>query len=203
VLIIRGVGRRQVQEELRAYARLANVKVFFQKKAWCDTTFYRWWLVHVFNKSIRDSGDLRDQLLFLDHYGVHNSAINVELARDLGVVPFFLAKNCTDVAAPVDHHVGCLLKVRMKKFYEKDLEKNYILWRGCGEEGVFSVLGASERRIKIAQWLDAAWSELRVMDVFLWRAFVSTGCLMGMRGENDIKMRSLEEPLLAEFRRFV
>ena len=101
------------------------------------------------------------------------------------------------MAAPIDHHVGCLLKNIMRKFYEADLEQNYALWRGCGDEGVFSVLDAVARKIKMAQWLDAAWGELRVMDLFLWRSFVSTGCLVGLGGEHDIKMRNMMGALRA------
>jgi hypothetical protein len=49
----------------------------------------------------------------------------------------------------------------------------------------------------MAQWLEAAWVDLRKRKGFLWRAFVSTGCLMGLRGENDIKMRNMGEALRA------
>jgi len=195
VIIFKGKGQQQTVEEMQTWAKLNNVVVYYQTTGWCDSTFFRWYLENVFYKYIRESGDLDDQLLFLDNYGAHKTSPSLQLMEELGIVPMFLAKNCTDVSAPVDHHVGALLKYKIKLHYEADLELNYNLWRGCGDEGVFSVLSESARRMKMATWLDVAWVELRGRHSFFVKAFVSTGCLMGLRGENGIKMRDLNEAL--------
>jgi len=198
VIIFRGLGQTQSEDELRAWAKLKNVVVYFQRKAWCDSDFFHWYLLNVFNKDVRESGDHADQLLMLDNLGAHKTKRNRQLMKSLGIVPHFLALNCTDVAAPIDHHVGNLLKRLMKGFYEEDLEKFFHLWRGDGDDDRPSeFLNRIIRRKKMAGWLDLAWSELREKNVFFLKAFVSTGCLIGLNGENGIKMRGLDELLRA------
>ena len=110
VIIFKGKGLTQTDEEMIAWARLNHVLVYYQRRAWCDSSFFEWWILNVFNKYIRESGDLDEQLLMLDNLGAHMTENNMDLMISLGIVPFYLAKNCTDVAAPVDHHVGCYLK---------------------------------------------------------------------------------------------
>ena len=195
VIIFYGLGQKYIKDEILAWAKLKHVVVYFQQKAWCDSTFFHWFLLNVFNKNIRESGELGEQLLFLDNLGSHMTESNIALMKELLIVPLFLALNCTDVAAPIDHHVGCYLKVKVKGWYELDLEQNYDLWRGGVDDveaaNPHEFLNTTTRRIKMAQWLDEAWGELRVMDQFLLSSFVSTGCLMGLNGENEIKMRGL------------
>ena len=135
-----------------------------------------------------------EQLLLLDNL-FHQTECNRAQMKDLGIVPLFLATHCTDVAAPIDHHVGCLLKVKIQALYEKDLEKNYKLWRGSDEGSPSEFLDAVLRRKKMASWLDAAWGELRVLKTFFLKAFISTGCLITLDGVNGIKMRGLNGPL--------
>jgi hypothetical protein len=196
VIIFAGLGRGVCEDEIREWAKLNHVLVFFQKKAWCDSDFFHWYLLNVFNKYIRESGDVEEQLLMLDNLGSHQTERNCAMMKTLGIVPLFLATNCTDVAAPIDHHVGCLLKVKIKARYEEDLEKNYKLWRGSDVDSSPSeFLDAGVRRNKMASWLDEAWCELREMKTFFLKAFLSTGCLITMDGVNGIKMRGLNGPL--------
>ena len=197
VIIFAGLGKDQSEDEIRAWAELNHVLVYFQKKAWCDGAFFQWYLVNVFNKYVRESGDVDEQLLLLDNLGSHQTERNRAQMKDLGIVPLFLATHCTDVAAPIDHHVGCYLKVKIQALYDKDLEKNYKLWRGSDDDdsSPSEFLDASLRRKKMASWLDAAWGELRVRKTFFLKDFISTGCLITLDGVNGIKMRGLNGPL--------
>ena len=196
VIIFRGLGGGISEEELIAWAELNHVLVYFQKKAWCDSDFFHWYLLNVFNKYVREGGELGEQLLMLDNLPAHKTERNRACMRSLGIVPFMLASNCTDVAAPIDHHVGNLLKRKVRAFYEKDLENNFDLWRGSENDSSPSeFLNAGARRKKMAKWLDSAWDELREKKTFFLRAFTSTGCLITLKGENGIKMRGLDAPL--------
>jgi hypothetical protein len=170
---------------------LPNIKVYYQPKAWCDHHFFEWYLINVFNPAIRRTGDLRDQLLCLDNLTAHDRQTSIDLMAELGIYPFYLAANCTDVAAPIDHHVGALLKVKVRHRYELNLEEpgQFEMWRGEGE--VYSDLSTSRRRCLMATWLDEAWVSMRPMRLFFLRAFTSTGCLMQKDGTNFVRMRGL------------
>jgi hypothetical protein len=192
VIIFKGRGA-QVEPSEVAFYNSIGIKVYFQKKAWCDTTFMEWYILNVFNPSVRASGDLGEQLLMLDNLNSHYAQRSIDAMKECNIYPFFLAKNCTDVGAPVDHHVGALLKVYIKSCYEKNLEKpgQYELWRGQGDPDVPVYLTAGRRRRLMASWLDEAWISLKSRSSLFLHAFTSTGCLMQKDGTNLVKMRGI------------
>lgn len=61
--------------------------------------------------------------------------------------------NCTDVLAPVDHHVGFAHKRLIKSLY-----KSWSRWNLGARQGGFS---CPEKRIKLLQWADAAWAHMQ------------------------------------------
>ena len=191
VIIVRGYGRSVDPREFAHMLSMPSIKVYYQPKAWCDHHFFEWYLINVFNAAVRGAGELRDQLLCLDNCTAHDRPSSIQLMKELNIHPFYLATNCTDVAAPVDHHVGALLKVKIKHRYEANLEQpgQFELWRGEGE--IYSPLSVSKRRCLMATWLDDAWQSMRDMEVLFLHAFTSTGCLMQKDGTNFVKMRGL------------
>ena len=190
VLIVSGKGMRGTPEEMAHWLGLKHVLVYYQPKAWCDRHFQAWYLLNVFDKCIKESGDLREQLLCLDNLSSHKTPEILELMSELKITPHWLPTYCTDVAAPVDHHVGALLKNFIRQKYEKSLENpdNFLLWR---EQDERAHLSRSRRRMLMAEWLDMAWDELRVKSQIFVRAFTSTGCLICTDGSNLIKMRGI------------
>ena len=191
VLILRGLGRAVDPTEFAHYLGLENIKGYYQPKAWCDTHFFQWYLTEVFNPAVRETGELRDQLLCLDNLTAHDRSSSIELMKELGIQPFYLAAHCTDVAAPVDHHVGALLKLKIRELYEANLEVpgQFDLWRGEGD--IHSDLSTAHRRCLMATWLNGAWASMKHMQSFFLSAFTSTGCLMKKNGRNLVKMRGL------------
>ena len=192
VLIVTGRGMRGTPEEMAHWLGLKHVLVYFQPKAWCDRHFQAWYLVNVFNKYIKESGDLREQLLCLDNLSAHKTPEVLELMTELSITPHWLPTYCTDVAAPVDHHVGALLKLFIRRKYEISLEDpdNFLLWREQ-DELESAHLSRSKRRMLMASWLDMAWDDMRVKSDFFLSAFTSTGCLIATNGANLIKMRGI------------
>ena len=192
VLIVTGKGRSGTPEEMAHWIGLKHVLVYYQPKAWCDRHFQAWYLLNVFDKYIKESGDLREQLLCLDNLSSHKTPEVLELMAQLKITPHWLPTHCTDVAAPVDHHVGALLKVFIRRKYETSLEDpdHFVLWREQ-DELESAHLSRSRRRMLMASWLDMAWDDMKVKSDFFLRAFRSTGCLICLDGSNRIKMRGI------------
>jgi hypothetical protein len=61
--------------------------------------------------------------------------------------------NCTDVLAPVDHHVGFAHKRLIKDLYKHDLEQSWSRWNLGARQGGFS---CAEKRVKLLRWADTA-----------------------------------------------
>jgi hypothetical protein len=192
VLIVKGSGRDVSDTEMAHWLGLEHVVVYYQPKAWCDRHFQKWFLLNVFDKYIKESGDLREQLLCLDNHAPHKTPEILELMEELNITPHWLAPLCTDVAAPVDHHVGALLKVFIRNEYESSLEDpyNFVLWREQDDPET-SHLSASRRRMLMGTWLDTAWGFLRTKSDFFLSSFLSTGCLICLDGSHRIKMRGI------------
>ena len=151
-------------------------------------------MVNVFNKYIRESGELREQLLFMDNHTAHKTAENLLIMQELEIIPHWLAKDCTDVASPVDHHVGCHLKMLVRRKYEAALEDpaNFTLWREYVNDNVKEQrLSEQRRRMLMVSWVSAAWSDMKAFHDFFLSAFTSTGCLIMLDGENRVKMRGI------------
>ena len=67
--------------------------------------------------------------------------------KDANIVPVYTPANCTDVVAPVDHHIGGRLKTIMAEFYAAELEVNGEQWQRSG------ALSASRYMYDISQCL--------------------------------------------------
>jgi hypothetical protein len=192
VIILKGVDVFRTREELEAFERLHCVRVYFQKKAWADTPFLMWYVTEVFVPALRAAGIYRPVLAVMDGLSSHETPAMRALMQLHGIIPFVTAAGCTDVAAPVDRHVGAFLKTTMRVCYKSAVKADSHLWRGTGPGGLASVAtgsAASRRRVLMAQWVEQAWGEIVKREYLLFRAFVGTGCLMGRKGENGISMR--------------
>ena len=179
VLIFRGTGEQITAEEWAFYDSLENITVVFQPKAWCDQDVMLWYLTDVLAPALIKHGlATEDQLILLDNLGSHKTP-TVQRAMDaLGLLPFYTAPGCTDVGAPVDHHVGNRLKKYMRDQYEADCEpgRNYDLWRNATYNAENEALCAKNRRKLMAKWAADAWNDLILNNVqALFNAFLHTG----------------------------
>ena len=182
VLIVNGGGKELDEDEIEFYKNLRNVKVIFQKKAWCDKRVMRWWM----NMCWKQNSD-RERMLVLDNLiGIHTSNSTIRSMTKDRTFPVFPPPNCTDLVAPIDHHVGALLKQRMKKSYAAALMRNWDTWRTKKNNGS---LCAKRRRMMMAEWLEEAWNELREDSDFIRSSFESTRILIKRDGSHKIKMR--------------
>ena len=181
VLIVNGGGKRIDSDEIEYYKGLRNVKVIFQQKAWCDKRVMRWW----HNRCWKQDND-RERMLVLDNLKTHLSEPIIKSLTKSRTFPLYPQPNCTDLVAPIDHHVGARLKQRMKKFYGEALEQNWDTWREAENN---DSLCAKRRRMLMAGWLEQAWNELREDSDFIRTSFESTGILIKTDMSHKIKMR--------------
>ena len=86
--------------------------------------------------------------------------------------------DCTDCISPCDHHLGVRLKELMSWFYHAEFRRNKASW-------IRGDLGASDRRILMAQWAFASWTALRLDSQRIKSAFVHTGFLLSKDGSED------------------
>jgi len=128
----------------------------------------------------------------MDNHGAQTTQAFRAQMSAYKVVPAYTPPDCTDVVAPVDHHVGARLKRIISQFYHDDLEHNIDSW--CMPSGLGG-LSASQRRMCMAQWVAAAWSVLREDADFLRSAFSSTGFLIAKDGSenNNIKLAGITD----------
>jgi hypothetical protein len=108
VLVFRGRGLRIPASEIVQYPD--NIKVVWQPKAWVDS-FMIEEMIEDFGES---TAELREEfgevMLGMDRLSCQKSAESQQQLRDLGFFPVLTPADCTDVTAPIDHHVGTAIK---------------------------------------------------------------------------------------------
>lgn len=175
-VILRGEGLRLSPEERSAWARLeSNVQVYYQQKAWASTAVCLAWLeqFNLDTQHIARKHGMR--VLGFDGLKSHLCAAFKRRAEQLGIFLICVPPNCTDVLAPVDHHVAVTCKRLVKKLYLLDLEQNWVRWSNKSTDGGFS---DAEKRVKLTEWAAAAWEVMNEDSDYqhLFRqSFVSTG----------------------------
>ena len=172
-VVFRGSGTRITQWEKNYYP--PNVRIYWQANAWVDTVATG----QITDDFLTDVADIEGGVILgLDNLGAHlNSDIKAKLVA-ADVFPVFTPSQCTDVIAPVDHHIGQWMKEATAMMYEHELERNLEQWEN-GE------LTAAERRIYIANWIGTAWEVLKTMPEFIKTSFVSTGWLLAKDGSEN------------------
>ena len=171
-VVLSGAGQ-VTEEELTEY-ELSPLKVFWQKKAWADTPLMLEWL-EMFNESTQHIHDKYGfRILGTDQHGPRMTRLFTDRCAELGIVLVYGPASCTDVVAPVDHHVGVRLKEIIGRLYTSHLEANRRRWQLAeGRDGHFT---ASDRRMLLTQWAEVAWEELKENHAnLLLQAFRSTG----------------------------
>ena len=106
------------------------------------------------------------------------------MALDLNIYTVYFPPNCTHLVQPVDHRVAAWLKAAFHTFYKFEEEEKYEIWADYRANGSLSL---PQLRETLLRWVAAAWAELKKMPTFLQKAFVSTGCLITLKGEHHIK----------------
>ena len=176
-LLYFGQGKRVAQEEKDLYARLTNLRVRFQKKAWADERIMKVWLED-FREETLDRGEV---LLGMDNHTAQATPWCRLFMHTMGIVSAFTPANCTDCTSPVDRHVGQTIKLKTRKMYNLWMDEQ-VEQTGLGNVRVTN----SQRRMLLAQWVSDAWDDVCTNHLHLiQRAFVTTGFLVAKDGSEN------------------
>lgn len=180
-LIFKGTGQRIKESEKLQYAE--GVDIYWQKKAWADGKFCIAWARRTLANfmGLPEIAISEDRaVLFMDNLRTQTSTEFKQTCSDLGVDPWFLPKNCTDIIQPVDAGYGRELKRQIAYSFQEWTENDDNLDRW--EDGN---LTAGDRRILITHWVANAVKVVNAKLDTLWRYFEKTGCLMRIDGTGD------------------
>jgi hypothetical protein len=175
-VLLHGQGIGMTQEEADKLGALTNIRCYFQKKAWADSEFCKWWLLS-FKEDVVAAGITDEVLLGLDGLQSQHNQAFLSLAAENNILPFYTPPDCTDVLAPCDHHVFARLKKLIKDYYRQASSDQRDVWASSEN----NELTASKRRILLATWVSLAWDTLcsgSDSGEFFTKAFTSTGFLM-------------------------
>jgi hypothetical protein len=163
-------------------------KLDFQDNAWADGIFCEQEIRQV-AADIFAAGVTGEIMIGMDNHSAQRTPAMLALYTELGMIPVFTAANCTDCISPVDHHIGRYIQTHMGRSYAKAVENNPEIWIASAEEQELddpACRGAMARRMLMAQWLSAAWTELTTKHAHMIdSAFVKTGFLVAKDGSED------------------
>lgn len=185
-VLFRGEGH--LKPEQLAELDEQGIGYAFNKNAWADgntcVEHLKFFWRHV-NEKCPES---KEVLLLLDGLAAQATDSFMEFALDLRILPFYFPPDCTHLLQPVDHHVGAWFKKRYGELYRVDEELNYEVWSNYRENGSLS---PQYLRKTMLMWTQILWTELHQMKKFIQRAFISTGCLITLKGEHEIKFQDI------------
>ena len=182
-ILFRGKGRISADERA-AYPK--GLVVLWQDKAWVDRPVAVEWVEKVmepFVQAERDAGvaikGTTRYLLFQDNLDSQKQPEYIQKLKDLGIDDHKVPPNETDQVQPVDRGLGQHVKLYLGRELDKWLEDdtNLALW----EDGT---LTASDRRILLATWYDAAVRQALEGEAKL-KYFRHAGALMTADGTDD------------------
>ena len=176
MLIFRGAGHVG-RAELQYYESLGSIQVAWQAKAWADRRIMMDWL-ECFDEDIGGSGTTRPEVMLgMDQHGSQMVDEFLDGMVERNIFGVYTPVNCTDVTAPIDHHVGARLKSIISGLYVRDFSRNMERW--------LDHLTAGERRMYIASWVVEAWDLLKVDGDFFKKVFQSTGFCNAQDGSEN------------------
>ena len=174
--------------EKTLYETLPNIRVAFQDNAWADEIFCADEILHVAS-DLHAAGVQGEVMIGMDNHSSQRTPDMITLYQSLGMVPVFTSANCTDCISPVDHHIGRFIQTHMGRSYRASMEVNTDIWiAGSASDDIEdpTCSGAMARRMLMAQWLSAAWTDLTSnYSHMIESAFIRTGFKLAKDGSDD------------------
>jgi hypothetical protein len=162
----------RINKELKKYDK--RVDVLFQENAWADDVTSVASL-DLFQEQITNADE---SILFLDNLHGHRCKKYLLLARQRGIKPFFTPPDSTDLCAVNDHHIGKMVKSRVKKAFKTKYLQNAQVW----DEGEVSM---SDKRVWMTKFLGEAWDSMQADHGSILKAFQACGALNNIDGSED------------------
>lgn len=182
-------GKGHVSTEEKAYyAKLDNIIVRFNEKAWSDEST----AMETLEEFRKQTLHLGEVLLGMDGHKAQITPFCRAFMDHMGIRYAITTPNCTDLISPVDRHVGATIKSKIYAKYKKAHKTNKHLWTRPEAKGGLS---ASRKRVLVATWVSEAWKEAcRDNQHCIERAFVETGFLLAKDGSDRHEIRPYKDP---------
>lgn len=162
----------RIQPELKKYDR--RVDVLFQENAWADDVTSVASL-ELFSNQILES---EESILFLDNLHGHRCKEYKSLAKKSSIIPFYTPPDSTDLCAVNDHHIGKMVKTRVKKLFKEKYLQTSQVW----DEGEVSM---SDKRVMMTKFLGEAWDSMKADHSSVLKAFQACGACNAIDGSED------------------
>ena len=186
-ILFRGQG--QLSKALIAELNESGIPYGFNAKAWANEQACLAFLTYFVGELKKYAPEYPEHMLLLD--GLSSQATNqfIDLALDLKIYPVYFPPNCTHLVQPVDHRVAAWIKAVMGQLYkaEEDVMGDDWLRYRFNES-----MNAQYMRVTTLKWVDTCWTELKQRPRFLLRSFISTGCLITLKGEHSISFQDID-----------
>jgi hypothetical protein len=182
-------GQGHLDPAILAELDAQGIPYAFNEKAWANEAVcieHLQFLSRIFREKCPEA---KECMLLLDGLSSQCTDRFVELALDLNIVPVYFPPNCTHLVQPVDHRVAAWLKKAWHTLFLIEEDERYDLWDDYRNNGSMS---AQYIRVTSLKWTRLIWESLQEQPEFLSKAFTSTGCLITLKGEHDIKFLDID-----------
>ena len=182
-------GKGCLEPKLLADLQEHGIPYAFNEKAWANEEMCMEHLVF-FHQTVKSCcPEVRETMLLLDGLSCQATNRFIELALDLNILPVYFPPNCTHLVQPVDHRVAAFIKKCLHSLFKVE-ELMYNEWMQYREN---KTMNPQYQRNLILKWITSAWHELCTRQPTLLRhAFTSTGCLITLKGEHQIKFPDID-----------
>lgn len=171
--------------ELNAY----GIPYAFNEKAWANSDSCVDHLRYFHSVVSEKCPEFKEHLLFLDGLSSQSTSRFIELALDLNILPVYFPANCTHLVQPVDHRIAAWFKRQMHELYLVEEQLMHDLWANYR---LNKTLNPQYLRRTMLNWTKFCWEALQQKPNFITRSFISTGCLITLKGEHAITFQDID-----------
>ena len=187
-ILFRGQG--EIAKDLLAELDAQGIPYAFNEKGYANEESC---IEHLkfFSKIVqKECPDVKEHMLLLDGFGAQSTKRYIDFALDLNILPVYFPPNCTHLVQPVDHRIAAWLKRAIHELYKVEESVMHQVWADFREN---DSLNPQFQRKTMLKWIRSCWTELLTKPDFILRSFVSTGCLITLKGDNAITFKGIAD----------
>ena len=164
----------KIKKERAKYNK--NVVVLFQDNAWANARTSEVSFKIACRKIPKGS------LLTLDNLNGHRTPAYKAIAATNQTFLLYTPPDCTDLCAVNDHGLGKWFRDKIKKEFLNEYKRKEKIWDQKN-------IDASERRIRLVEWVSKAWVEIKKYPLMIRKAFQACGVLARVDGSENHRIK--------------
>ena len=182
-------GKGHLSKKVLAELDAVGIPYGFNEKAWADGPACLAHLTYFHGELKKHCPQYPEHMLLMDGLTSQSTHTFIDFALDLNILPVYFPPNCTHLVQPVDHRVAAWFKKALQKLYlieEEVMGDDWLRFRANKS------MNTQYLRATTLKFINAAWGTLVTKTNFLLDAFLSTGCLIPLSGNHQIKFKDIE-----------